>query len=174
MLVVCRCFQQWSVEHSHIRRPGSGRPRSTDARQDRRIVRAVVAASREEIRAHVAPAVSPRTIGNRLFAGGFRSRVPLTRLLFTPRHRQAQLLWCRERVDWKVEWRSVVFSDENRFCLYVRDGNTRVQLAKWFAGKRKQPRPGHLLMLSLCGRVIEGVREVTNRWAAEWLQLCRK
>ena len=26
--LACRCFQQWSVE----RRPGSGRPRSTDAR----------------------------------------------------------------------------------------------------------------------------------------------
>ena len=35
-----------------------------------------------------------------------------------------------------------------------------VQSAKWIAGKRKQPQPGHLLMLSLCGRVIEGVRDV--------------
>ena len=34
--MVCRCFQQWSVEHSYARRLGSGRPRSTDARQDRR------------------------------------------------------------------------------------------------------------------------------------------
>ena len=31
--VVCRCFQQWSVKHFHTSRPGSGRPRSTDARQ---------------------------------------------------------------------------------------------------------------------------------------------
>ena len=42
--VMCRCFQQWSVEHSHTRIPGSGRSRSTDECQDRRIVRAVVAA----------------------------------------------------------------------------------------------------------------------------------
>ena len=41
--VVSRCFQQWSTEHCHTRRQGSGRPRSTDARQDRRIVRAAVA-----------------------------------------------------------------------------------------------------------------------------------
>ena len=34
-------------------------------------------ASREEIRAHVAPAVSPRTFGNRLLVAGLRSRVPL-------------------------------------------------------------------------------------------------
>ena len=37
-----------------------------------------------------------------------------------------------------------------------------VQLAKWIAGQREQPRSGHLLVLSLCGRVNEGVREVTN------------
>ena len=42
--VVCRCFQKYSEEHSHTRRPGSGQPRSTDVRQDRRIVRPVMAA----------------------------------------------------------------------------------------------------------------------------------
>ena len=31
--VVCRFFQQLSIENSHTRRPGSGRPRSTDVRQ---------------------------------------------------------------------------------------------------------------------------------------------
>ena len=63
------------------------RMHSTDARQDRFIVRAVVAAqtaSREEISAHVALAVSPRTIGNRLLAAGIRSRVPLARIPLTP------------------------------------------------------------------------------------------
>ena len=38
----------------------------------------------------------------------------------------------------------------------------------------KQPRSGHLLLLSLFDQVIEGIREDTNRWAAEWLQLFRK
>ena len=32
--VVCRCYQQWSVEHSYTRRSDSGLMRSTDARQD--------------------------------------------------------------------------------------------------------------------------------------------
>ena len=38
-----------------------------------------------------------------------------------------------------------------------------VQLAKWIAEKRKQLRSGHLLVLFLCARMIEGKREVTNR-----------
>ena len=53
-------FQQWSMEHSHIRRSGSERAHSADARLYRRIVRetlAARAASREEIRVHVARAV---------------------------------------------------------------------------------------------------------------------
>ena len=119
--LVCRCFQQWSVEHSHTYGPGSGWLHSKDAHQDQCIVRAVLApwtASREEICAHVAPAVSPRTTVNGLLAAGLRSCVPMARL---PQHCQARLLWCCERVDWRVEWHFVVFSDENRFCLYAND-----------------------------------------------------
>ena len=128
--VMCHCFKQCSVEYPHTRRPGSGRRRSTDACQDRRSVRAAVAirtAFREKIQAHVVSAVSSSTIGNRLFAAGLRSHVSLSRLPLTPRHRQAQLLWCREEVYWRVEWRSVVFSGESRFCLYATDGCTRVR-----------------------------------------------
>ena len=138
--MVYRCFQQMSVEHFHTRRPGSGRPRSTDASQDRCIAQAVVAAltaSRKEIQAHIAPAVSSRTIRNRLLAAGLKSRVPLARLPLTPRPRQTRLLWCRERVDWRVEWRSVVFNDESRFCLYASDGHTRIRLRP---GERHLPK----------------------------------
>ena len=49
------------------------------------------------------------------------------RLPFTPRHRQAWVLWCRERVDWRVEWRSFVFSEESRFCLCTSDERRRVR-----------------------------------------------
>ena len=100
VLVECRCFQKWSVEHSQTCRPGSVWPQSTDTCQDQRIVRVEVATSGEEIWAHVASPVSPRTIGNCLLATGLRSRVPLARLPPTTRHCQIQLLWCCERVDW--------------------------------------------------------------------------
>ena len=83
---------------------------------------------REETRKHVEPAVSPRTIGYRLFAAGLRSRVLLARLPPIPRHRQARQHWCRKSVDWREEWRSVVFSDESTICLYASDGRTRVRL----------------------------------------------
>ena len=90
--MLCRCFQQWSVEHYHVRRPGSGRSLSIDS-QDRRIEQEMVTsrtASREEIRAHVAPVVSPTTIGTRLFATGLRSVVPMARLPLRPTHDTAK------------------------------------------------------------------------------------
>ena len=90
-VVVCGIFPR------RAGRPGSGQPRGADARQHRRIVPAAVAARtefREEIREHVAPAVSQRIIGNRLLAVGFRSRVPLARLPLIPVHRQARIFWC--------------------------------------------------------------------------------
>ena len=37
-----------------------------------------------------------------------------------------------------------------------------VQLVECIVGKRKQPRSGHLLLLSLSGRVIEGMRVDTR------------
>ena len=58
--------------------------------------------------------------------------------------------------------------------LWMRKQKVDVQLAKLIVEKRKQQRSGHLLLLSLFGQVIEGMREVTNRWATEWLQLFRK
>ena len=105
---------------------------------DRRIVRAAVNASRKNIRAHVAPGLSPRTTGNRLLAAGVRSRVSLARLPLTPQHYLARLLWCRERVNWRVEWRFVIFSDESRFCLYASDLSDR------WGNTPEKPRPGNL------------------------------
>ena len=57
--------------------------------------------------------------------------------------------------------------EKTRLSLWLRKQEVDVRLAKWTPGKRKQPRSGHLLVFFLCGRVIEGKREVTNRWAAE-------
>ena len=117
-------------------RTGSGWPHSTDAHQDWRIVQAVVAvqtASREEIQAHVAPAVSPMTTGNRLFAAGLRSLVPLARLYDdTAKHGYSGVV--KESTG---EWNGVVvFSNESRFCLYASDGHTRM---------RHRPGESHLL-----------------------------
>ena len=64
-------------------------------------------ASREEIRAHGAPAVSPLTIENRVLATGLRSRVPLAKRGYSGIVKEST-----------GEWNGalLVFSDESRFC----------------------------------------------------------
>ena len=123
------------MENYHTRISRSERPHSTDARQNRRIVQAEVIirkASREDILAHVAPAVSPRTIENRLLATGLRSRVLLTRLPFTSRLRYSGVVK-QSTGEWNG---SVVFSDDSNFCLYASVGRTHV---------RRRPTERHLL-----------------------------
>ena len=67
-----------------------------------------------------------------------------------------------------------IIVEKVKWSLWLCKQEVDVSLAKWIAEKRKQPRSGLLLVLFLCGRVIKGVREVTNCWLAQWLQLFRK
>ena len=130
---------------------------------------AVRTASREEIREYVVPDVSPWTIGNCMLAVGLRSRVPLARLPFKPRYRQARLFLCRERIGCKVEWRSVVFSIESRFYLYACAGRTRVRRR---SGERHLPeciRPRHIGPNS--GLMVWGIISYNSRSHLVFLQV---
>ncbi|GBM75265.1 hypothetical protein AVEN_214586-1 [Araneus ventricosus] len=62
------CWQQWSKEGTASRTPGSGRPRGTTEREDRRVRRMVAehrTAPAAEIRAAVGTTVTQRTVTNR-------------------------------------------------------------------------------------------------------------
>ena len=107
---VCRCLQQWSVEHSHTCRLGSGRPCSTDAHQDRGMV-GTWTASRVEIwhmlqlQCHQGP------------LGTICLYQDSDHVYLRPGYHLHQ-----ERVDWRMKWRSVVFSDEIvSVCMRVMD-----------------------------------------------------
>ena len=57
--------------------------------------------------------------------------MPLPRLQITQRQLEVRLLWYPERVDWRVEWRPVVFTGESRVCLYASGGRTHVLRKTW-------------------------------------------
>ena len=63
------------------------------------------------------------------------------------------------RLLWSIQTSTADLWKSSRIFLWRRT----VPSAKWIAEKHKKPHPGHLLLWSLCGRVIEEVREVTNR-----------
>ncbi|GBN73285.1 Transposable element Tc1 transposase [Araneus ventricosus] len=140
------CWQQWSREGTASRRPGSGRPRGTTEREDRRVRRMAVAhrnASVAEIPAAVGTTVTQRTVAIRLLQGQLQARCRVACIPLTPNHCRLRHEWCQARDLWRTEWRSVVFSDESRFCLGASDGRVLVRRRP---GERLQPtclRPRH-------------------------------
>ena len=107
--VVCRCFQQWSVEHSHTRRPGSERPRSRlqthvniDALYEQWWPPEQHPGKKSE---HMLLLLCHQRPLGTVCLQQDSAHVCLWPVYHL--HRQARLLWCRETVDWRVEWRSV-------------------------------------------------------------------
>jgi transposase len=105
------------------RRPGSGRRRSTNARNDRflhlsvlrdRGLPANILAGR--LAAARGVTISEQTVRRRLRVGGLSSRSPATGPRLTAAHLRARLEFALQYVDWGVnEWRSLLFTDESRF-----------------------------------------------------------
>ncbi|GFU17893.1 transposable element Tc1 transposase [Trichonephila clavipes] len=129
---VRNCWEQWTREGTHARKPGSGATRKTTRREDRRIVRPALVdptVTRSTIRADVA--IVPQTISRHIAEANLKSKRPFRVLPLTPEHRQLRLQWCQARSMWNVtDWQKVVFSDESRFVLGTNDN--RVQ-APWGA-----------------------------------------
>ena len=112
----------------------SGRPRITTQQQDRYIISGVLRNRRLNTRmiqarvtARYGRRISYQTIRRRLHAGQLRSRRAARKPLVTVLHRTNRLRWCRQHRPWNLaRWRSVMFSDESRFCLKHNDARIRV------------------------------------------------
>ncbi|GBN12951.1 hypothetical protein AVEN_165564-1, partial [Araneus ventricosus] len=129
------CWQQWPRDGAASRRSGSGWPRGTTEREDRCVRSMAVAhrtASAAEIRAAAGTTVTQRTVTNWLLQG--QARRPVACIPLTPNHCRLRRDWCQARAHCRTEWRSVVFSDESRFCIGASDGCVLVRR-----------RPGELL-----------------------------
>jgi hypothetical protein len=129
-MTVQRIVTRWTQEGSTTRRTGTGPPRRTTAREDRHIVQMAVAdrrATAAQIRATVTDRVTSRTIVNRLLDAGLHSRASLRCIPLTRFHCQQRQAWCTARRNWTIEWQTIVFSDESRFCLGQSDSRQHVR-----------------------------------------------
>ncbi|GFX33407.1 uncharacterized protein TNCV_4122411 [Trichonephila clavipes] len=74
---VRNCWEQWTREGTHARKPGSGVTRKTTRREDRRIVRQALVdptGTRLTIRADVGVAIVPQTISRNLAEVNLKSK----------------------------------------------------------------------------------------------------
>jgi len=108
-----------------------GRPRVTTAVEDR-YIRLTTLRNRFQPTTITATAIqrraiSAQTVRRRLRGFGIRARRPYRGPILSARHRQARLRWAREHLDWRrVDWNTVVFTDESRYKLSRADGRTIV------------------------------------------------
>lgn len=114
--------------------PRSGRPRVTTRAQDRYILNQhlrnrFLTATRT---AAATPGthnnrISAQTVRNRLAENGLRGRRPYVGSVLLPRHRQLRRAWAQGHLNWtRLNWRTILFTDESRFSLTRGDGRVRV------------------------------------------------
>ncbi|GFS21150.1 transposable element Tcb1 transposase [Elysia marginata] len=71
--------------------------------------------------------ISANTVRRRLPTSGLRACRPYIGPILTQRHRHQHTLWAQEHAAWdRIQWRSVVFKDESRFCIDHAGGRLRV------------------------------------------------
>ncbi|GFU45797.1 HTH_Tnp_Tc3_2 domain-containing protein [Trichonephila clavipes] len=108
-------WEQWTREGTHARKSGSGATRKITRREDRRIVRQVLAdttVTRSTIRADLGVAIVPQSISKHLAEANFKSKCPFRALHLTPEHQQLRLQWYQARSLRNVtDLQKVVFSD---------------------------------------------------------------
>ncbi|MEW8562534.1 MAG: hypothetical protein AB2541_10520 [Candidatus Thiodiazotropha sp.] len=103
----------------------SGRPRTTNRRDDRLVVnqallnqRLTSTYLRQYLRRGRGVNVSTQTIRNRLHASELMAGRPQFVLPLKAKHRRARSAWCTQRRRWNInQWSHVMFSDKSRVYL---------------------------------------------------------
>lgn len=100
---------------------------ATTERERRAILREAANSSltARQIGSNVGTSASVWTIRRILKSSPTLKRLRLKKKpVLTPRHQEGRLNFAREHMSWNSEWRSVIFSDEKRFCLDGPDGHS--------------------------------------------------
>ena len=114
-------------------RPRSGRPRITNAAEDRHIRTMHIrdrfkSASQTSKEFRIGRRLSRNTVVRRLRVGGIVLKKPVQRILLRPRHCRAPLQWAQLHQRWIAgRWDNVIFSDECRFQMDIHDGRRSLQ-----------------------------------------------
>jgi transposase len=116
-----RLFSKINKQGSSKRKPGSGRHRTTSAREDRMIVRQAKRdrrGSASSIKASLGLSVTEKTVRNRLREAGMRSYWATKKPFISEENRKKRIAWAKEHLSWtKDQWNRVLWSDESPFTL---------------------------------------------------------
>lgn len=132
---VSRILKRYRQTGEYVAGTSTGRPRSTNERDDRVLIRTMQQDRRASARSlanswsvHLDRPISRRTTNRRMTSQGFGARRLIRKPFLTQRNRVLRLAWAREHSNLTIHhWRHVVFTDESRVTLDARDGRQRVR-----------------------------------------------
>ena len=110
-----------------------GHPRKLTPRGQRAIVKIVkksrdspLADITDQVNTTVSVTISTRTIRRYMHQLGLRSCLAVKKPLITKVKAKKRLSWASDYRSWGEKWKTVVFSDESKFCLHRSDGRMRI------------------------------------------------
>lgn len=132
---VSRILKRYRQTGEHAAGTSTGRPRSTNERDDRVLMRTMEQDRRASARSlsiswsnHLDRRISRRTTNRRLTTAGFMARRLIRQPFLSQRNRVLRLDWARQHQNLTVHhWRHVIFTDESRITLDAHDGRQRVR-----------------------------------------------
>ncbi|KAG2877018.1 hypothetical protein PC129_g20829 [Phytophthora cactorum] len=130
--------------------PRPGRTPLTDARQDRRIVRAVeanrfvsAAVVAARVTSDIGVNVSPEVVRARVRAAGLHGRSARKKPFLSRKHRRQRLRYAQKFLDWpEKKWRTVLFSDEASVELHGTAGTSGWY--KWSLWRQHKQQSSHI------------------------------
>ena len=133
-IVATRAWAMYQQKGTPIRRHGGNICRATSATDDRYLVvqlRRNRFATANQLRSDYQNAldlsVTTLTVRTRLLGSSLDSRKPCIRNPLSPDHCRRRLTWALNHGGRRISnWRSVIFTDESRYCLDYRDRRVRV------------------------------------------------
>lgn len=111
-------------------KPGSGRPRKLNERDERSLIRRLMTKEcttavqlQKSLKTSDNIEVSTNTVRRALKRNGLVARVKRKKPLLSKKHREKRLKFAKRYKDWTInEWSKIVWSDESKFQIFGSDG----------------------------------------------------
>jgi len=127
---ITRLKKKYEETGKVVNKPGAGRPRRLNVRDERNIVRRLLTNEcsnaieiQKSLKINDNVEVSSNTVRRALRRNGLVARVKRKKPLLSKKHREQRLRFAKRHKDWTVnDWSKIVWSDESKFQIFGSDG----------------------------------------------------
>jgi len=127
-------IRRWKSRGTVVNQPRNGRPKVTNPRIDRKIIKKVLNNRRisapkivAEIAEECGVTISSKTVQRKIHEHGFQSRIARKKPFISKTNKMKRVSWAQIHATWPIDqWKKVLWSDESKFNLFGTDGVVKV------------------------------------------------